>query len=324
MKAKKRGSVSLVTRMVATIIGAVAASVLATGGMLTWLSFRSQMSELRFAQRSVAEVASERIGAYIDDLQRKLNYLARVRGLSTFGEDPTRSLLEGLIYSNKAYESVGITDGSGSLRYSLSPGGEASPRDWGSAPAFRRAYVGQEDYVGPVEAGPGGGPPSLLLSVPIRDREERVDGMLFARVGLKYLSEALAETRVGESGYAYIVDQRGLVIARAGTRPSPRGFEDLSRRDMGGSWIPANPRAPGHTAGSWGRRYSACRYACRPSTGGSSSSRLRSKPTRPCFARSPSWRPACRPGSSSPPFSGFGWRGGLPFPFGCSLRPRPA
>jgi len=228
---RKRGAPSfpIATQLILTIVGAVVASLLITGGILGPSSYRSNMNILIASQRSLAQMASGKISSYIDDLQRKLSYLARVQGISSFDAEARGSLLKALTIQNKAYEMVGFADRYGRLKELLSPNGDVPPTEWASTTAFRRSFLLQEDYIGQVELEGPNQQPSLLMTVPVRDRRNEVDGILFARVSLKYLWAVLDEVKVGKSGYAYIVDQRGFLVAQSGNAPELFRLEDISQ-----------------------------------------------------------------------------------------------
>jgi PAS domain S-box-containing protein len=228
-----RPAFSIARQLTLTLIGLVMASVLLTGGILVALSFQALRSQIELLQQTRAQVVSEQINAYVDDLQRKLTYLARVPGLTDLDANARRSLLEGLINQNKAYELVGITDVHGRLRQAVSPLGETPPQEWAATTAFRRTVLAQEDWVGPAELDGHHALPTLLLAVPIRNERNIVDGMLFARINLRFLWVVIEETQVGTSGYVYIIDRRQFVIAQSRRAANTRMFEDLSQHPLG-------------------------------------------------------------------------------------------
>ncbi|GAB4425771.1 MAG: hypothetical protein Kow0031_05400 [Anaerolineae bacterium] len=238
---KNFSSLSITTQFTALFIGAVALSLTLIGGILTYVSFQAQSKQLNTAQQAQAHVVSEKINAYFDDLQRKLTYLARVRGLTAFDAPVQHSILEGLIYHNSAYQVVGITDDTGHLLQSFSRVEAGVPQEWGDTAAFRRAFQEQEDYFGPVELSSGNFWPTLILAVPVRDAENKVDGMLFARVNLKFLWAILDEAPMGDSGYVYVVNGGQLVVAQSGGDYTQSLQTDISKRPPGNlSSAPAN------------------------------------------------------------------------------------
>jgi signal transduction histidine kinase/DNA-binding NarL/FixJ family response regulator len=72
---------------------------------------------------------------------------------------------------------------------------------------------------------------STMLAVPIRNKQDVVDGVLAARVNLRFLDFVVSKTEVGKTGYTYVIDNRNMVIARARTANDYHsGLEDISHR----------------------------------------------------------------------------------------------
>ena len=70
-----------------------------------------------------------------------------------------------------------------------------------------------------------------MLAVPIRNKQDVVDGVLAARVNLRFLDFVVSKTEVGKTGYTYVIDNRNMVIARARTANDYHsGLEDISHR----------------------------------------------------------------------------------------------
>ncbi|MFY9227159.1 MAG: hypothetical protein WAQ98_31100, partial [Blastocatellia bacterium] len=73
---------SIATQLRYGLALSVVLSILITGGFLIYYSFQVLLKETNRLQKEHSRVAAETIDSYIDDLQRKLSYLARVRGLT--------------------------------------------------------------------------------------------------------------------------------------------------------------------------------------------------------------------------------------------------
>lgn len=209
----------------------VIVSLSVTGGLLIYLSFQAQLQQLVFAQRESSRAAAGEINAYLDDLQRKLGYLARVQGLTDLPPDIQHNLLAGLTRHNTAYEAVAILDQAGQVVTSVSLAGEpVFQGNLADTPLFSRAFKQHEDFVGPVEQQAGTGQPFVTLAVPVRDRQDQVAGVLVARIDLTFLWFIVSQVEVGQTGYTYIVDNRQWVIVEQGRAPETFPFADISDR----------------------------------------------------------------------------------------------
>jgi signal transduction histidine kinase len=220
------------------IILLVGISLLATSGALIHLSTQAQLQQIQIAQDERSQAVASTIQAYVNDLQRKIGYLARVRGLANLPPELQLNLLEGLIRHNDAYEFVAILDRQGTVKTEVSPYGvklpSASLSQW---QPFLRAARQQEDFVDNVELVTVEGTDSepillVTLSVPIRNSDDQVDGALVARVNLKFLRSVVQNTHVGNTGYAYVVDNRNIVIADADRNNPQQHLTDISDRPL--------------------------------------------------------------------------------------------
>jgi signal transduction histidine kinase len=220
------------------IVLLVGISLLLTSGALIQLSTQAQIQQIQIAQNERSQAVASTLQAYVSDLQRKIGYLARVRGLSSLPAEFQSSLLEGLTRHNDAYEFVAILDRQGKVKTKVSPYGiELPSQSLSQWQPFVRAFRQQEDFVDQVELvtieGNDSEPILLVtLSVPIRDRSDQVDGVLVARVNLKFLRSVIQNTRVGNTGYAYVVDNRNIVIADANRNNPHQHLTDISDRPL--------------------------------------------------------------------------------------------
>ncbi|MEG4959294.1 MULTISPECIES: PAS domain S-box protein [unclassified Microcoleus] len=212
------------------LIFLVLLSLLPTGGWLIYLSFQAQIQQSRSLQQERSQTAAGQIDDYLDDLKQKLSYLARVKGLTNFQPQVQQSLLEGLTRHNDAYEAVAILNRKGQVIASVSPYEPLKLENLANSPLFIRAFKQQEDYVSPVEINPQTHQPSTILVVPIRNERDEVDGVLLAQVNLNFLWFVVSQTKVGKTGYIYVVDERNFLIAQKGSKPETFEFQDISQR----------------------------------------------------------------------------------------------
>lgn len=205
-------------------------SLLPAGELLIHLSFQAQLQQSRLLQKERSQAAAGQIDNYLDDLKRKLSYLARVKGLTGFQPQAQQSLLEGLTRHNDAYEAVAILNRDGQVVTAVSPHAPLELENVAASPLFTRVFKQQEDYVSPVEIDPQTRQLTTILAVPIRDEQDKVDGVLLARVNLNFLWFIVSQTDVGQTGYVYIVDERNFLIAEKGSQPETFRLQDLSDR----------------------------------------------------------------------------------------------
>lgn len=223
---------SISAQLKASLLATILLGLSTTGSLLGYFSFQAQLEQRSLAQSANSQRTAGKISGYIDDLQRHLNYLARIPSLTTFDTVVQNNLLQGLVNSNHAYEIVGLVDENGQLLTGLSLSDQDIPADWADTIAFRRAFREGEDYIGAVQLAPQQQWPTLIMAVPVRDHQNEVDGMLFAKVNLKFLWAVLAEENLGQDDYIYVLDQRNFVIAQSGEIAAPFALMDVSQKPV--------------------------------------------------------------------------------------------
>lgn len=206
----------------------VVCSILATGGLVIYYSFKVLRNETNKLQKERSRVAAETIDSYLDDLQRKLSYLARVQGLTDLPQAEKQTFLEALTRHNAAYEMVAIIDREGNPVAMISPYGETKLSSLANTPLFLRAFKKHDDYVDYVSLDSAINQLVTTFAVPIRNQKDEVDGVLLAKVNLKFLNFVVSQTDVGKSGYAYVVDERNRLIAKRGSSRDAFKLEDVS------------------------------------------------------------------------------------------------
>jgi len=210
-------------------------SVVITGAILGYLSYQSELHKNQELQEKRSELAASRINNYLDDIHRQLGYLARVRGLTNLDDKTKNTLLEGLIRHNDAYRSVGIINRQGKVinLVFLDPSSTInSGQNMANSQMFNRSFERQEEYVSSVYIDPKDRSPKTILSVPIRNEEDRVDGVLMAEIDLRFLGFVVSNTSVGQTGYTYILDNRNAIVAQTGMTQDNFELQQVSEPDL--------------------------------------------------------------------------------------------
>lgn len=210
---------------------AVFSSLLA-GGLLTRVSFQTQWRQSIRLQEERSKSAAHEIEVYLDDLQGKLNYLARVRGLTELSPAAQQRLLEALTRHNDAYEIVALLNRRSEVVASASPHENISLNVRADSPLFLRPFKRQEDYVSPVEIDPVLGVPVVNMAVPVRNDRDLVDGVLLARINLEFLWFVVSQADLGATSYAYVIDNRLQLIAQKGSSSETAQLQDLSDKEF--------------------------------------------------------------------------------------------
>jgi signal transduction histidine kinase/DNA-binding NarL/FixJ family response regulator len=223
---------SLVTQIRLGLLAMVLLSILPLGTTLIYWSWLHQSEQTKELQDERSKLVAEQITNYLGDLQRKLSYLARLKGLSRLSPATQQTLLEGLTRHNEAYEMVAVLNRQGQVVSSVSPYKKANLENFAQSTLFQRTYRQQEEFVGTVTIDPQENIPMVTMAVPIRDQNDQVDGVLLAHVNLSFLQYVVSQTKVGNTGYVYVVDERNYLIARSDVKRKQWQLENLNDRPL--------------------------------------------------------------------------------------------
>ncbi len=212
-KKRKPWQFSLTDQLRYGLIFWVILASLITGGVLIRLSFLTQIKQAIKLQETQSQLAAKKIENYLENLQEKLNYLARVKGLTDLHNSVQQDLLIALTRNNKAYELVAIINNKGEVSSQISPYQKITLSNQKTAPFFIKTFQEQENYIGLVEIDPKLQIQMVTMAVPIRNINDQVNGVLLAKINLKFLDFIVSQTEVGKTGYTYVIDNRLFLIA---------------------------------------------------------------------------------------------------------------
>ena len=83
----------------------------------------------------------------------------------------------------------------------------------GLEPAIFKAIQTKDQYLSPVLIDAYTSEPKVLAAVPIKDLLKTNVGVLIAEINLKILWNVIQDIQVGQEGIAYVVDEKGRLIA---------------------------------------------------------------------------------------------------------------
>ena len=197
----------------ATLVGgSLVAGILAEMG----LRFQEARQNVEVVHGQMAELAALRIRNYIEEVARAVNLAAHPRNLTRgkVGDDYNTDIRE-LLKNVPAIRNVVALDPDGHEALRQSRIGRSVPNaaaDHSAADYFTAARSGKV-YFGPVIFPANSFEPRIVIAAPIEPFVGEVVGVLAAEVNVRYVWEVVQEIKVGESGYAYVVDGAGSLVA---------------------------------------------------------------------------------------------------------------
>jgi CheY-like chemotaxis protein/signal transduction histidine kinase/HAMP domain-containing protein len=181
-------------------------------GLAMLFTYRGQFQGTLNLQQETAARAAKEIEIYLNDLQAELVDASLSENLVNLAPDQQKGILDRLQVRQSTYVALAIVDREGQelLQVAVNPDAPALPSEWEQHEALANALNGRS-YNGPVEF--HSGLPYMLMATPIRDPQLQATGMIVARVDLSSLWNIVGTAGSGESGYVYVVDRAGKLVA---------------------------------------------------------------------------------------------------------------
>jgi signal transduction histidine kinase len=165
-------------------------------------------------QREIAQRAADKIDQFIKERIEELLTAAEIGRLWEMGPEQQKKTLDRLLMLGPQVQQVALADRSGREIHRLSRTGDyalGELKSMAGEAKFLDAIKGKI-HIGPVHHGHSA-EPLVTLAVPLKVAPGDIRGALVAEVGLKTLWDSISYIKVGQSGYAFVVDRAGKLIA---------------------------------------------------------------------------------------------------------------
>lgn len=200
----------LIRKFVLLFIALIGGALLVSGALELWFSYQENKTALARVQQEKALAAAARIDDFIDEITRQIGWTTRALRSSASLEQRRLEYLR-LLSQAPAITEVSHLDATGreDLRVSrLAVDVVGSGADFAAEPKFSEPKPGKP-WFSPVYFRRESEP---YMTVAIAG-SGRGSGVTVAEVNLKFIWDVISAIRVGESGYAYVVDSHGWLIA---------------------------------------------------------------------------------------------------------------
>jgi signal transduction histidine kinase/CheY-like chemotaxis protein len=226
-------------KYVALFVAVVCIALLSNGAFEVWFYYGEHKIALVRIQREQAEAAAAKIGQFVKEIESQIGWTTQLPWSTALLEQRRFDGLR-LLRQVPAITELSELDASGHerLRVSrLAMDVVGSNIDYSKDPEFTEA-VAHKVYYGPVYFRRESEPYMTLSMAGVR----RDSGVTVAEVNLKLIWDVVSQIRVGEHGYAYVVDANGRLIAHPDI--------SLVLRNTDLSTLPQVREARGEAAGS--------------------------------------------------------------------------
>ena len=189
--------------------------------------FRTERRALYANQQLIAERASNAVGGFIQEKCRVLAATAALTDPDTTSVAQWDLVLQRLLGLERTFRRVTVSEPDGgavaiAARYSPTRPGESS-RDFRVLRFSRRADADSGAFISDVYIDPVTGEPLASIRVPVFNALREHRKTLTAELNLKFMWDLVDRLEVGRSGYAYVVDEQGTLLAFDDTARVLRG-----------------------------------------------------------------------------------------------------
>jgi PAS domain S-box-containing protein len=222
-------------------IALVGVALIVNSALDFWFSYQENKDALLRIQQEKADAAAGRIAEFVDEIERQIGWTTHARWAAG-SLDQRRFDYVRLLRQVPAITELTELDGAGKEQLKVSRLAEdevGTEEDFSFAPAFTQAKA-QGVWFGPVYFRKESEPYMTLAMA----RAGKKAGVTVAEINLKLIWDVITALKIGEGGYAYVVDARGRLIAHPDISLVLR-HTDLSTLPQVAAALSAAPAAPG-------------------------------------------------------------------------------
>jgi signal transduction histidine kinase len=207
---RPRRALSLAQRLTLAFLGLVAAVLLVNGTISMWFAYREATDAAVRVEQEKADAAADRVQQFITELEQQIGWTTRADWARVPMEQRRYDFIR-LLRQAPAITELLYVDAEGRERLRLSrlePDALDSGLDLSADPRVEGAREGRVWY-GPVTFRSGSEPYMTIAMA----HAGRNPGITLAEVNLKLIWEVITAIRVGGTGYAFVTDTAGRLIA---------------------------------------------------------------------------------------------------------------
>jgi len=191
-------------------IALVGVALIVNSALDFWFSYQEHKEALLRVQQEKADAAARRIEEFIDQIERQIGWTTHARWAAG-PLDQRRFDYVRLLRQAPAITELTELDGAGKEQLKVSRLAEdsvGSEEDFSSAPVFAEAKA-HGMWFSPVYFRKESEPYMTMGMV----RAGKNAGVTVAEINLKLIWDVITALKIGQGGYAYVVDGRGRLIA---------------------------------------------------------------------------------------------------------------
>ncbi len=209
---------SLATRLGGVFILIAVLSLALVGLVLIRTARQTQRENIfRLQEKNGREVVLQ-ISAYLNDAQDALSLFERTQSLTALAAGVQQKALENLLIQRRTvFSQITLLNLTGNELAKVSEFHTFTPAELSTIReadlAAASAALSGQFYVSDIFVSPESGLLSVQIGMPVKTSGDQVAGALLAEVKVTRLWQDVSRIEIGQTGYAYLVDQSGRFVA---------------------------------------------------------------------------------------------------------------
>jgi methyl-accepting chemotaxis protein len=205
---------SLRKKLIAVFVLITTIPLLVTTIITSYVSHQALTEDVYENNRMVATALAREIDQMLDAKIKLLTILSRDPAILSMNTANQLPILRNVANQYSDMTSIIIADSKG-VQTVRTEGVLAKIND---RAYFKELVDGASFVISDLIVAKGTGKLSIIIGIPLRDYQNTFKGVILGVVDVHYLGNYISQTKVGKTGYAFLVDRNGKIIAHPDTQ----------------------------------------------------------------------------------------------------------
>ena len=228
---KPKNTRSLTTTLAISFFTLSVLVLLISSALQVFLSIQAQQVQIRDKQQLIAQAAGKSVSDFV---LGKFNTMKTATDFSNLATAPYKdriAAMNGMLKIDPSFKQISMFNSGAFQQAYVSRSAPQATKQFASqlkGSTFAALSMGQPSFIGPLYLDDNTSEPLITLALPYRTTLGDYQGILVTEVSLKFIWDLVDQIEVGKTGYVYVVDEKGNLIAYTDTSRVLKG-ENVSQ-----------------------------------------------------------------------------------------------